>query len=170
MNFDKLILHLLFHYFCKMEIIILLIVGLLLFLGILGAVLPVLPGPLLSYSGLLVYHLCIHNLPANLILFISIAVFFISALDYFLQIYGVKYAGGGKYAIRGSLVGLLLGIIFFPPFGILLGAFFGAFIGAKMEMNKNAVEIAFGALWGYIIGTAFKLSISIYIVYIIFFL
>ena len=95
-----------------MEIIILIIVGLLLFLGILGAVLPILPGPFLSYSGLLVYHLYIHKLPADFILFIGIAVFFISALDYFLQIYGVKYAGGGKYAIRGSLVGLLLGIIF----------------------------------------------------------
>ena len=65
----------------------------------------------------------------------------ISLFDYFLQIYGVKKVGGGKYAIRGSLLGMILGIFLFPPFGVLLGAFVGAFVGAKIELKKSPVKL-----------------------------
>ena len=83
--------------------------------------------------------------------------------------YGVRKAGGGKYAIRGSIVGILLGIFLFPPFGILVGAFIGAFIGAKMETDRNEIKIAFGAVLGFIAGTILKVCTSVYIIYIILF-
>ena len=153
-----------------MEIFILVGVVILLFLGVLGSILPILPGPILSYIALLIYHFFIASLSANSIIWISIGVFLISVLDYFLQIYGVKKAGGGKYAIRGSVIGMLLGFFLFPPFGILIGAFIGAYIGAKIEMDQNAMKIAFGALWGFVLGAIIKLSISVYIIYFLFFL
>tara|TARA_B100000945_G_C20338828_1_gene576315 strand:- start:424 stop:882 length:459 start_codon:yes stop_codon:yes gene_type:complete len=152
-----------------MEILILIAVGCLLILGLIGAVIPVLPGPLISYIGLLGYHFLVDRINIDSIIWIGVAVFFISFLDYFLQIYGVKQAGGGKHSIRGSLVGMLLGMFLFPPFGILAGAFIGAFIGAKIEMERNPVEIAFGALWGFLIGTSLKLCISGYIIYFLLF-
>ena len=152
-----------------MEIFILIGVGSLLLLGVMGSIIPVLPGPLLSYIALLLYHFFINRMNVDSLIWIGIAVAVISILDYFLQIYGVKKAGGGKYAIRGSVVGMLLGIFIFPPFGILVGAFIGAYIGAKIEMEKNAVKIAFGALWGFIIGTILKLCISVYIIYVLLF-
>ena len=152
-----------------MEIFILIGVGSLLLLGVMGSIIPVLPGPLLSYIALLLYHFFINRMNVDSLIWIGIAVAVISILDYFLQIYGVKKAGGGKYAIRGSVVGMLLGIFLFPPFGILVGAFIGAYIGAKIEMEKNAVKIAFGALWGFIIGTILKLCISVYIIYVLLF-
>ena len=152
-----------------MEILILIGVGSLLLLGVMGSIIPVLPGPLLSYIALLLYHFFINRMNVDSLIWIGIAVAVISILDYFLQIYGVKKAGGGKYAIRGSVVGMLLGIFLFPPFGILVGAFIGAYIGAKIEMEKNAVKIAFGALWGFIIGTILKLCISVYIIYVLLF-
>ena len=93
----------------------------------------------------------------------------VTFLDYWLQIYGVKKAGGGKYAIRGSIIGILLGIFLFPPFGILVGAFIGAFIGAKMETDSNEIKIAFGAVLGFIAGTILKVCTSVYITYIILF-
>ena len=94
---------------------------------------------------------------------------FVTFLDYYLQIYGVKKAGGGKYAVRGSIVGVLLGLFIFPPIGILLGAFIGAFIGAKIENeNNDNIKIAFGAVWGFILGTVLKICTSFYIVYVIF--
>ena len=99
----------------------------------------------------------------------GIVVIIITALDYFLQIYGVKKVGGGKYAIRGSVLGMLLGLFLLPPFGILVGAFIGAYIGARIEMDKNAVKIAFGALWGFILGTILKLCFSVYIIYFLLF-
>ena len=148
-----------------MEILILIGVGSLLILGVIGSVIPILPGPLLSYIALLLYHFFINRMNVDSIIWIGLAVAVISVLDYFFQIYGVKKAGGGKYAIRGSVVGVLLGILLFPPFGMLVGAFIGAYIGSRIEMEKNAVKIAFGALWGFIIGTILKFCISVYIIY-----
>ena len=152
-----------------MEILILIGIGSLLLLGIMGSVIPVLPGPLLSYIALLLYHFFINRMNIDSLIWIGITVAVISILDYFLQIYGVKKAGGGKYAIRGSVLGVLLGMLLFPPFGILLGAFIGAYIGAKIEMEKNAVKIAFGAFLGFVLGTILKLCISVYIIYFLLF-
>ena len=148
-----------------MEIFILVSIGFLLLLGVIGCFIPVLPGPLLSYIALLLYHFFFNTINIYSLMLIALAVVFISILDYFLQLYGVKKAGGGKYAIRGSVIGILLGVFLFPPFGILAGAFIGAYIGAKISMDNNSIKIAFGALWGFLIGTILKLCISIYIIY-----
>ena len=114
-------------------------------------------------------HFFINSLDGDFLLWIGVVVVLVTILDYYLQIYGVKKAGGGKYAIRGSIVGMLLGIFLFPPFGILVGAFVGAYMGAKMEASKHEVKIAFGALWGFIAGTILKLCTSFYIIYILLF-
>ena len=169
MLYEKLILHLLFYYFWKMELLIMVGIGILLILGLVGSVIPVLPGPPLSYLGLLLSHFLISKMEVDFVFWLGVLVVFITVLDYYLQIYGVQKAGGGKYAIRGSVVGMLLGIFLFPPFGILAGAFVGAYIGAKIEMKQNEVKIAFGALWGFISGTILKLGTSLYIIYFLLF-
>jgi len=154
MFFEKRFLHLLFYYFWKMETLIMIGIGVLLLLGLIGSVIPVLPGPSLSYLGLLLSHFFISKIQVDFVFWLAVLVFFVTVLDYYLQIYGVKKAGGGKYAIRGSIVGMLLGIFLFPPFGILLGAFIGAYIGA---------------LSGFIAGTILKLCTSLYVIYILLF-
>jgi len=140
-----------------------------LLVGVIGSVIPVLPGPPISYLGLLLSHFFINTMDSNSLFWIGVVVVVVTVLDYYLQIYGVKKAGGGKYAIRGSIAGMLLGIFLFPPFGILIGAFIGAYLGAKMEANKNEVKIAFGALWGFVAGTVLKLCTSFYIIYFLLF-
>ncbi len=152
-----------------MEILILIGVGVLLLLGVVGSVIPVLPGPLLSYIAVLICHFFIASINVDSLILIGVAVAVISILDYFLQIYGVKKAGGGKYAITGSAIGMLLGVFLFPPFGILGGAFIGAYIGAKIEMDKHAVKIALGSLLGFITGTILKLCVTVYIIYFLLF-
>ena len=144
-------------------------IGVLLLLGLIGSIIPALPGPPLSYLGLLLSHFFISKMDVDFIFWLAVLVVFITVLDYYLQIYGVKKAGGGKYAIRGSLVGMLSGIFLFPPFGILIGSFVGAYIGAKTEANSSEVKIAFGALWGFISGAILKLCTSFYIIYILLF-
>ena len=152
-----------------MELFIIILIGLLLILGITGSIVPGLPGPPLAFIGLLLYHFLINPIAIKGIIWIGILVATVTFLDYWLQIYGVKKAGGGKYAIRGSIIGILLGIFLFPPFGILVGAFIGAFIGAKMETDSNEIKIAFGAVLGFIAGTILKVCASVYITYIILF-
>ena len=144
-------------------------VGIFLFLGVIGSILPILPGPPLSYIGLLCYHFFMTNINLTLLVLIGIVVIVVTVLDYVLQIYGVKKLGGGKYAIRGSILGMLLGILLLPGCGVLLGAFIGAYIGSKMEKDRNPIKIAFGSFLGFIIGTGLKLFVNFYIIYIVLF-
>ena len=88
-----------------------------------------------------------------------------------MQIYGVKKFGGTIQAINGSIIGLIIGIYFFPPLGIIIGSFLRAFIGARIEENSDrskAIRIALGSIAGFFAGTMLKLSVSIYISYFVF--
>ena len=152
-----------------MEILVVIGISILLLLGIFGSVIPGIPGPPFSYLGFLLFNFFFGSMNWVFVIWIGIVVTMVTFLDYYFQIYGVKRAGGGKYAIRGSIIGMLLGAFLFPPFGILFGAFFGAYLGTKIESDKNEVKIAFGALWGFIAGTVLKLCMSFYIIYIILF-
>ena len=152
-----------------MEILILVAIGCILILGLIGAVVPILPGPMISFIGLLGYHFLVDKINVDSIIWIGIVVCVISVLDYFLQIYGVKQAGGDRSSIKGSLLGMLCGMFLFPPLGILVGAFIGAFIGAKLDKQNKPVKIAFGALWGFLMGTILKLCVSGYIIYFLLF-
>ena len=150
-----------------MEAIIFLAAGIFLLLGIIGSILPVLPGPPLSFLALLLLHFfsSFHFNP-HVLISIGCVVIFITFFDYWLQIYGVKNFGGGKKATNGTIIGLIIGIFIFPPIGIIVGPFIGAFIGAKMEHNINEpIKVAFGALLGFLGGAILKVITSIYITY-----
>ena len=151
-----------------MDFIIIIIVILLLLIGLIGCIIPALPGPPISFSGLLVFHFFTsYNLEEDTLWLLAAVVVAITFLDYWLQVYGVKKFGGGRKAINGTILGLLLGLLIFPPFGVIIGPFLGAFLGAKMEAKKDtkrAIKIAMGALAGFLGGTVLKFSVSIYII------
>ncbi len=154
-----------------MDIIIICVVALILLLGVIGCFVPIIPGPPISYGALLVFHFfSSYNIDEKTLWLSAFIVIVVTVFDLWLQIYGVKKFGGTKKAVNGSIIGLIIGIFFFPPFGIIIGPFLGAFIGAKMDdpdINK-ALKIALGALAGFVVGTLVKLSVSLYIIYIIY--
>ncbi len=154
-----------------MELIIGIIVIFLLVIGIIGSFVPAIPGPPISYGALLLSHFYVYSVSdENFLWLMAIVVIFVTIFDFWIQVYGVKKFGGNKKAVNGSILGLIIGLIFLPGIGIILGPFIGAFIGAKMEdpdVNK-ALKIALGALAGFMVGTLLKLSVSLYIVYEIF--
>jgi uncharacterized protein len=141
----------------------LLVIGfILIIIGIIGSVLPVLPGPTLSWVGLLLvfFH---KDIPMNYMVIIvtGIIAIGINILDYIIPAKSVKKYGGSKYAIWGTNIGLLLGL-FFPPLGFLIGPFIGAFVG-QMYFNsqdqKTAFKVALGSFIGFITGTFMKLIV-----------
>jgi len=172
MFFEKLILHLLFYYFWKMETLLLIGIGSLLLLGIIGCIIPVIPGLPISYVGLLVFNFfSSYSINDNVLLFMALLVIAVTIFDLWVQFYFVQKFGGAKKAVNGSIIGLILGVLFLPPFGLIIGPFLGAFLGAISEDNSDtykAIKIALGALVGFFVGVMFKLSVSVYIIYIIF--
>ena len=135
-------------------------------IGLIGCIIPVLPGPPISFSGLLLFHFFTsYNLEEDTLWLLAAVVVAITFLDYWLQVYGVKRFGGGRKAINGTIIGLVLGL-FFLPFGVIIGPFVGAFLGAKMEAKEDmnrSIKIALGALAGFLGGTVLKFAVSIYI-------
>ena len=155
-----------------MDIIIICVVAFILLLGIIGCFFPVMPGPPISYVALLVFHFfSSYNIDKNTLWLWALIIIAVTVFDLWVQIYGVKKFGGTKKAVNGSIIGLIIGIFFLPPFGIIIGPFLGAFLGARVEENSDvnkAIKIALGALVGFLAGTMLKLSVSLYIIYIVF--
>jgi hypothetical protein len=154
-----------------MDIFLLIIGFLFLLLGIVGAILPILPGPLTSWFGLLVLHLTA-IIPMNYtFLGITLAVaILIWMLDYIIPAIGTKRFGGSTYGVYGTTMGLLIGLLSPIPFGILIGAFLGAFIG-ELLYDKSDTTRALKASIGSIIGliTSATLKFIVAFVYAILF-
>lgn len=144
------------------------ILSFLIFLiGVVGSFVPVIPGPLVSYVGiLLLYFTKVLPISSTSVLLLGFFMLVTTLGDYFLQVLGVKKFGGGKNAITGTIVGTLIGLLV-PPVGILIGAFVGAFIGARSDTDNDtqALKAALGAFLGFILGTVLKLIYSVYIIY-----
>jgi uncharacterized protein YqgC (DUF456 family) len=142
----------------------LVILGILLMIGgILGSVLPILPGPPLSYVGLLLLHFTErYQFSTRFLVIWAIVTAVVVLADYVIPIWGTKKFGGSKRGIWGSIIGLLAGLFFFPPFGIIIGPFVGAVVG-ELTVGKdtgNALKAGFGSFIGFIVGTLLKLVVS----------
>lgn len=133
--------------------------------GILGTVLPALPGAPLIWLGMLIYGLFtkFHNLSWAFFLGQGLAVALIFLIDYLAGIWGVKKYGGSKAAVWGSVLGGLLGVILLGPFGLIFGPFIGSVAGELYQRStlERAFQVGIGTIIGYLGGTVLKLSIEI---------
>ena len=131
-----------------MEIFLVLVALLLMILGILGSFLPVLPGPLTSWAGLLVLHFTegVELSQTFLIVTLLVAIF-IYVLDYIIPAIGTKRFGGSRAGMIGTTLGLIVGLLSPIPFGIIIGPFIGALIGEMIHRNDidKALKAAFGS-------------------------
>ena len=149
-----------------MDILLTFIGFLFMLVGILGSFLPVLPGPPLSWIGLLLLYLT-NAVPNNwLFLGITLAIaLMVFTLDYIIPALGTKKFGGSKYGVIGTTLGLLVAI-FFPIlgiFGIIIWPFVGAIVGELLNKtdSKTAVKAAFGSFLGFLTGTFIKFIVAI---------
>lgn len=146
-----------------MDIILTLFGLLFICLGLVGSVLPILPGPPLSWIGLFFLHMtkAVPNDPLFLVITLIIALL-IFILDYFIPALGTKRYGGSKAGVIGTTIGLFVGLFSPIPGGIIIGPFVGAFIGEKTNnANTNkALRAAFGSFLGFITGTLLKFIVA----------
>ncbi len=131
--------------------------------GILGCVLPIIPGPPLSYIGLLFLHFTEkYQFSTRFLIIWSIITVVVYVLDYVIPVWGTKKFGGSKRGVWGSVIGLVIGLFFFPPFGIIAGPFLGAVIG-ELSLGKDSVlalKSGLGSFLGFLAGTLLKLITS----------
>lgn len=161
-----------------MDILWIVIGIILLLVGIIGAIVPGIAGPIVSFVALIMLQLTSFApfTEEQLVIFGLIAAL-VTFLDYVVPIWGTKKFGGTKMGVRGSMVGLiiaffglpLLGIVIGPfgLLGIILGPFIGAYIGESMAGNDSrmAMRSAIGSFIGFLSGTLMKLVYSIVVAY-----
>ena len=142
-----------------MDIFLIILGSICLLVGILGCVLPVLPGVPLAYCGLLLLHATdkVQFSWQFLVIWAAVTVV-VQVLDSVVPIWGTKKFGGSKMGVWGSTIGLLVGL-FFGPWGIVLGPFFGAVVFELID-GKNtrlALKAGWGSFVGLMTGTILKL-------------
>lgn len=148
-----------------MDIFLLLLGFVFAFLGIIGSFLPVLPGPITGWVGLLLLHLTkIVPMDWTYLGITLVLAIIIWLLDYIIPAIGTKRFGGTKYGVYGTTIGLIIGLFSPIPLGILIGAFLGALIGELLYDGKDtnrALKASFGAFLGFLTSVTIKFSVAI---------
>ncbi len=151
-----------------MEIGVVLVVCLFLVVaGLVGSVIPGMPGTPLYLVAMLIARFCGDVEMSNLellIIFLLVAATF--AVDFFLPMWTTKKFGGTKAGVYGSIVGLLAGL-FLPipiPGASIICMFLGAIIGEYIagQSNDVAVKSGMGNLIGFIVATTVKFVLGVY--------
>jgi len=147
-----------------MDIVLVFISFLFMVLGVIGSFLPILPGPLTSWVGLLILHFT-NAVPMNwtFLIVTFIIALGIWLLDYIIPAMGTKRFGGSKAGIIGTSIGLIVGLIAPIPGGIIIGPFCGALIGELINKSefKKAIKSALGSFLGFLASTFIKFVVAI---------
>jgi uncharacterized protein YqgC (DUF456 family) len=148
----------------------LIILGILLaIVGFVGCILPIIPGPPLSYLALIALSFAKDWEPFSplfLIIMAALAVL-VMILDYVIPILGAARSGASKTGIYLSMAGMIAGIFFFPPWGIFIGAFAGAFAGELLEGRKGSdlIRVGWAIFIGNVLSTGVKLSFALAVIF-----
>ncbi|MFO8055288.1 MAG: DUF456 domain-containing protein [Bacteroidales bacterium] len=143
--------------------IVLIITGTVLMLaGLAGCILPLIPGPPVSYAGILFLHLTTsYSFSERFLIIWFIVAALVTVLDYIVPVYGTRKFGGSQEGVWGSAAGLVIGL-FFAPFGLIAGPFLGAYIGEMLAQKdpQKALKAATGSFIGFITGVIIKFAVS----------
>ena len=145
---------------------LLIVIGLILnIIGIVGVILPALPGIVLNYIALILLYIAKGEVEYNLRMLIVFGMLTLSVtlLDYILPLMGARKYGASRMGVWGAVIGMLVGILFFPPFGIIFGLLIGAFLGELIagKEQSQALRAGFATFLGSLTSMVVKLLLAI---------
>jgi uncharacterized protein len=134
----------------------------LMIVGLIGTVLPALPGVILVLAGVIVGAWIddFTKVPVWTVVLIGVIAVVAWVTDYVATVLGAKKAGASKLALIGAAVGTLLGIlmgligVLFMP---LVGAALGQYLSEKN--SKNAAKVGIATWLGLLVGTVIKIAL-----------
>ncbi|MBU1864123.1 MAG: DUF456 domain-containing protein [Candidatus Omnitrophica bacterium] len=146
--------------------IVLIVLGFILnIVGIIGCIIPILPGPVLNFAALILLQFTVTPHPFSTLFLITMGLLAvgISLLDNILPLMGAKLYGATKYGIVGALIGMIIGLILFPPFGLIIGTMGGAIIGEYIGGKKGgqALKSGIGSFLMSLLAIILKLTASL---------
>jgi len=147
-----------------LQVVLYVVAGALILIGLVGVVLPALPGLPLMFAGMLVAAWADHfqRVPVWVIVILGLMSLAALLIDFLATSLGAKRYGAGKLAIVGAMLGTLAGLFFGIP-GLLVGPFVGAMIGELMHGKQlgQASKVGMATWLGLIFGTGLKVAVAI---------
>ncbi|MFH0844093.1 MAG: DUF456 domain-containing protein [Pseudomonadota bacterium] len=145
--------------------IVIIIFGFILSLaGLVGCIFPIIPGPPLSFLALIILSFAKNWEPFSPAFLIVAGglTFLVLFLDYIVSAIGAKRHGASRLGVWFSILGMLVGIFFFPPWGMFLGGIVGAVTGEILagKAGKEALRAGWGVFLGNLMGIGLKLALS----------
>ena len=145
--------------------VVLIIIGLILAItGMVGCILPIIPGPILSFCALMLLS-WIKNwqiFSQTFLVVMGVLTALLIVLDYVAPALGAKKYGASRRGLWGSAIGMIIGIFFIPPWGMIVGAFIGALVGelSSGKSSRKAFRAGWGILLGNVLGIGLKLAFT----------
>ena len=143
--------------------VVLVIAAILVLAGVLGTVLPVLPGALLVFAGLFLaaWAQDFTRVGPWGLAIIGALMALSFAVDFIASMLGAKRVGASPKALIGAAIGGLAGVFFGLP-GILLGPFIGAVLGELIARGgfAQAARVGVGTWLGLLVAAVAKLVIA----------
>ncbi|MBR6699869.1 MAG: DUF456 domain-containing protein [Bacteroidaceae bacterium] len=134
--------------------------------GLAGALLPVLPGPPVSYVALWMLYLYDKDSVSSTSLWVmGILMLVLTFIDYVAPVCLTRIGGGSRQAMRGATAGLLVGL-FCGPVGMIVGPFVGALLGELLVKTPahQALKVALYSFLAFILTTGLKFFYGIAVV------
>jgi len=133
---------------------VLILLGLVLaFVGLVGCVLPFIPGPPVSFLALIILSFAKNWEPfsSTFLIMMAVLTILVTLLDYVIPAVGAKKYGASELGVWGSIIGMVIGLFLLPPWGMFIGAFVGALAG-EILAGKEGREV-FRSGWGVVVGS-----------------
>lgn len=145
-----------------------LIAGALIVIGLIGTILPALPGLPLVFGGMLLAAWAggFQQIGIPMIVVLGLLTLLSLVVDFWATAMGAKRVGASRKAMIGAVIGTFAGL-FFGPFGLVLGPFVGALAGELLHRRRlgradlgDAAKIGFGTWLGILFGIVLKLGLA----------
>lgn len=146
-----------------MALILWILAILLVFIGMIGALIPILPGTVLVFGGLVLAAWAdgFTRVGPPTLIVLALITAAVYVIDFVAGIYGVEKTGASRRAVIGAALGTVVGMFFGLP-GLILGPFLGAVLGEYTVRRHlaGAGRAGAGAWLGLVLGTAAKIALN----------
>jgi uncharacterized protein YqgC (DUF456 family) len=148
----------------SMSVVLIVLGGLCVIAGLVGCILPIIPGPPISYISLILLSLAYswHAFSAAFLIVTGVITVIVTVADFILPVYLPKRYGASKFGVWGSILGMIAGMVFFPPFGLIIGTLAGAILGELIfsRNRRGSLKAALGVFVGTVAAIFLKVSVS----------
>jgi uncharacterized protein len=150
--------------------VILILVFVLMAVGVIGTVLPVLPGTILILLGALVYALAegFQSIGWPTLVILGLLTALATSADIWASSVGARVGGASGWSVLLGLAGGLVGLVFFSLPGAVIGALLGVLLTEMMRVHdwRKALRAGGGWLFGWLLSTVVQLGTGLVMVVI----